>query len=175
MISVVESPGSPKFDKARSICVDSLFFNEDGTIQKVTPTLRGVGVTNASQKIELDRYSHKSDTGVSIAFLDTLNTSKGWKSILDQTNAWIRYNAVDFGGEKYKSVQVKASSQKGSILRIHLDRTDGPLLSEVKIPEGKEWEIVHSPLSEFQPGIHDLVVVLKDNNSIEIDWIRFVK
>ncbi len=25
---------SPKFDKNRSICIDSLFFNEDGTIQK---------------------------------------------------------------------------------------------------------------------------------------------
>jgi hypothetical protein len=29
---------------------------EDGTIQKVIPTLRGVGVTKASQKIQLDRY-----------------------------------------------------------------------------------------------------------------------
>jgi beta-xylosidase len=36
---------SPKFDKNRSIRADSLFFNEDGTIRKVSPTLRGVGIT----------------------------------------------------------------------------------------------------------------------------------
>ncbi len=41
---------SPKFDKSRSICIDSLFFNEDGTIQKVTPTLRGVGKTPCFRK-----------------------------------------------------------------------------------------------------------------------------
>ena len=34
---------SPDFDKNRSIRADRLFFNADGTIQKVIPTLRGVG------------------------------------------------------------------------------------------------------------------------------------
>jgi beta-xylosidase len=42
---------SPHFDKNRSTRIDSLFFNEDGTIRKVIPTLRGAGITNASQKI----------------------------------------------------------------------------------------------------------------------------
>ena len=46
---------SPKFDKNRSICIDSLFFNRDGTIQKVTPTLRGVGATSATEKISVLR------------------------------------------------------------------------------------------------------------------------
>ena len=48
---------SPKFDKNRSICADSLSFNADGTIRRVTPTLRGVGLTSATNKIEIDRYS----------------------------------------------------------------------------------------------------------------------
>ncbi len=164
---------SPQFDKNRSVRIDSLFFNEDGTIRKVIPTLRGAGVTPASQKIEIDRYSLKSGTGVAIAFLDTLNTCKGWKTILDNRNAWIRYNAVDFGIEKLKSVQVKVLSQTGSTLQIHLDNADGPLLSEVKIPGGTDWKTVDSPVLEFPPGIHNLVVVLKDNNPVEIDWIRF--
>jgi hypothetical protein len=74
---------SPYFDKSRSARIDSMFFNEDGTIKKVIPTLRGIGLTNASQKIQIDRYSHISDEGASIAFLDTLNTFEGWKIILD--------------------------------------------------------------------------------------------
>ena len=40
---------SPKFDKNRSIRMDSLFFNTDGSIRKVIPTLRGAGLTLASK------------------------------------------------------------------------------------------------------------------------------
>ena len=44
---------SPNFDKARSIRADSLFFNADGTIKKVIPTLRGIGVTEAAERYRL--------------------------------------------------------------------------------------------------------------------------
>src|ERR1035437_7653995 len=63
---------SPKFDKNRSICADSLFFNNDGTIRKVIPTLRGVGITPATNKIQIDRYSLKSEKGASVTFLTAL-------------------------------------------------------------------------------------------------------
>ena len=164
---------SPKFDKNRSICADSLFFNADGTIQKVTPTLRGVGVTMATDQIEIDRFSSKSETGSSIAFLDSTNTFNGWKTILDRKEAWVKYNTVDFGISKIKLVQVKALSEKGSTLQIRLDRIDGPVIAEVKIPKGKNWNTVQTKVSKFQVGIHHLVVVLKDENRAEIDWIRF--
>jgi hypothetical protein len=164
---------SPGFDKNRSIRVDSLFFNEDGTIKKVTPTLRGVGVTSANQKIEIDRYSLKSESGVSIAFLDSLNTFNGWKTKLGSQNAWIRYNTVDFGSKKLKSVQVKASSQTGGSVQIRLDKADGTLLAQVEIPESDDLITVDTRVLKYHKGIHNLVVVLKDNNPVEIDWIRF--
>jgi hypothetical protein len=164
---------SPGFDKNRSIRVDSLFFNEDGTIKKVTPTLRGVGVTSANQKIEIDRYSLKSESGVSIAFLDSLNTFNGWKAKLGSQNAWIRYNTVDFGSKKLKSVQVKASSQTGGSVQIRLDKADGTLLAQVEIPESDDLITVDTRVLKYHKGIHNLVVVLKDNNPVEIDWIRF--
>ena len=104
---------SPHFDKNRSVRVDSLFFNEDGTIRKVTPTLRGVGITDASRQIQIDRFSLKSSKGSSVAFLDTLNTFGGWKAMLDTANAWVQYNSVDFGGRKFKAVAVRALSATG--------------------------------------------------------------
>lgn len=163
---------SPTFDKNRSICIDSLFFNADGTIRKVTPTRRGVGVTKASQKIEIDRYSQKNDNGVSVAFLDTLNTFDGWKTVLDGKDAWIRYNAIDFGKKKLKTVQTKAVSKTGGTLQIRLDKTDGPLISEIKVSGGYTWSMVDAPVLKHYSGVHDLVVVLKDN-PVEIEWIRF--
>jgi hypothetical protein len=168
-----ENDLSPKFDKNRSVRIDSLFFNEDGTILKVTPTFRGVGVTSVLQKIELDRYSHLSPTGASVAFMDTTNTFNGWKTILSKQNAWITYNAVDFGSRKIKSVQVKAMSQTGGTLQVRLDKADGTLLAEVKVPKGTAWNTVSARMLKYQRGIHNLVVVLKDNNPVEVDWICF--
>jgi hypothetical protein len=168
-----QSQYSPNFDKNRSVQVDSLFFNPDGTIRKVIPTLRGVGVTNATQKIEIDRYSQISESGASIAFIDTLNKFNGWKTIFSKPNAWVRYNTVDFGTGALKSVKVKAASQSGSTIQVRMDKVDGTLIAEVKIPKGSAWTTIDSKLLKKQNGIHNLVVLLKDNNPADIDWITF--
>ncbi|MEO8404232.1 MAG: family 43 glycosylhydrolase, partial [Chitinophagaceae bacterium] len=124
---------SPKFDKARSIRADSLFFDADGSIKKVIPTLRGIGITSASTQIQIDRYSAKSETGASIEFLDTLNRFQGWKTILNKPGSWIRYNSVDFGKANMKAAVIKAKSNTGATVQLRLDKVDGPLLAEVKV------------------------------------------
>ncbi len=163
---------SPKFDKNRSIRVDSLFFEADGKIQKVNPTLRGVGLTKATNQIEIDRYSNISKNGTSIALLDTVNTFKGWKTILKTPEAWVQYNTVDFGSKKLKTVEVKALSENGSTLQIRLDKFDGPVVAEVKVPMGTDWKTVEAKVSKYQAGIHHLFMVLKDS-PVEIDWVKF--
>lgn len=164
---------SPNFDKNRSVRIDSLFFNEDGTIKKVIPTFRGVGITEASEEIQIDRYSLKSNLGSSIDFLDTLNKFDGWKVILNSANAWIQYNSVHFGSNKFTLVNVKALSKNGSALELRIDKADGPIIAYVKIPKRNEWRIINSNLSELQPGIHNLIVQLKNSSKVEIDWIKF--
>jgi hypothetical protein len=164
---------SPHFDKNRSVMIDSLNFNDDGTIKKVIPSLRGAGITDASQKIQIDRYSLKSDEGASITFLDTLNTFGGWKTILDTANAWMQYNGVDFGRNKPKSIDVRASAKTGGTLQVRLDTIDGPIIAQIEIPNSDKFNIVHSPVTEYKPGIHNLIVLLSDNKNVEIDWISF--
>jgi hypothetical protein len=164
---------SPKFDKNRSIRADYLFFNDEGAIQKVIPTLRGVGIANAAREIQIDRYSAISPEGVLVDFVDSEQTHKGWKVSLTAKDAWVQYNRVEFNSDKLNSVKVKASSQTGGILDIRLDRIDGPLVARVDIPKNAEWSVVSTNLSETPSGLHDLVVVLKETNTIEIDWIQF--
>jgi hypothetical protein len=166
---------SPKFDKNRSTRIDSLFFNADGTIQKVVPTLRGVGISDATKKIQIDRYSKISDNGVTVELIDTLNTFAGWKTIFSNQNSWIQYDAVDFGKEKLKKVQVNALSSSAGTLQIRLDKVDGTIIAEVKIPKLENWKVIETKISKFQAGKHNLFLVLKDSNSVEIDWIQFVK
>ncbi len=164
---------SPNFDKNRAVRIDSLFFNDDGSIRKVAPTLRGVGVTEASREIQIDRYSAKSERGVTIEFLDTVNTFGGWKSVLDTAGAWIQYNSVDFGKSPLRSVSVRVRSTTGGSLQIRQDKPDGSLLAHVAVPKGQEWRVVKSDLSNVQPGIHNLFVLLEQDAVVEVDWISF--
>jgi hypothetical protein len=163
---------SPKFDKARSIRTDSLFFNTDGTIKQVIRTLRGIGITDATKEIQIDRFSAKSNEGASIDFLDTTNRFEGWKTILDKPDAWIQYNSVDFGKKILKTISVRAVSKTGGTLQIRVNDIGGPVIAEVKIPKGDQWNVVKGALSIFRSGIHNLFAVLKDGN-VEIDWINF--
>lgn len=164
---------SPQFDKARSIRADYLFFNPEGSIQKVIPTLRGVGNTKASAQIQIDRYSEISDKGVSISFLDSQNSFKGWKTVFNQSGGWIQYNNVDFGQKKLKSVTVKAFSEKGGVLQIALKEKKQIIIAEVIIPKGSNWTEIKSPLLKMESGMQNLVVLSKGKNQIEADWIKF--
>jgi hypothetical protein len=164
---------SPQFDKNRSIRIDSLFFNTDGTIQKVIPTLRGVGLTPANRLIQIDRYSRKSVKGVSITFLDTGEKSSGWKTLLEGAGAWVQYNSVDFGKKPVKTISVKALSPTGGTLQIHTQGIDGPLVATAIVPKSKEWTIIKAPVAKFRPGIQNLFVTLTKDKAVEVDWIRF--
>jgi hypothetical protein len=164
---------SPKFDKNRSARIDSLFFNADGTIQKVVPTFRGVGVTRASQQIEIDRYSLISDSGASVAFLDTLKPFNGWKARLYAKDAWIQYNSVDFGIKPLKAIRVRVSSKTGGVLQIRLDDPKGPVIAQVVIHEGDAWKTIQAPVDRLKTGIRNLVVSLIDDHPVEVDWISF--
>ncbi|GEC71460.1 hypothetical protein FFL01_09990 [Flavobacterium flevense] len=165
---------SPTFDKARSIRADSLSFNSDGTIKKVIPTLRGIGITNALKEIQIDRYSKISEKGASIVFIDPLDSFKGWKTVLNSSEGWIQYDAVDFGKKALKSVIVKAMSSTGGVLQIRTKGENGELIAEVKIPESTDWKEIKVPVTKFKKGIQNLYVTLEENNKeVEVDWIRF--
>jgi hypothetical protein len=162
---------SPKFDKNRSVRIDSMFFNTDGSIKKVNPTLRGVGLTKASSDIQIDRYSRISDKGVMIAFNDSLNTFKGWKTIFNGPNAWVQYNSVDFGKGSFKIIEANVFAPNGGTFEVHLDKADGPVVSVVNVPKGVGFGKITAKAVNLK-GIHNLILVSKAS-PIEVDWIRF--
>jgi hypothetical protein len=164
---------SPNFDKNRAVRADYLYFNKDGTIQKVIPTLRGVGIADAKSKIQIDRYSAISQEGVSASFLNSTNTFAGWKISFAGTNAWVRFDRVDFGKNKLKSVNVRSASPTGGTVQIHLDKPDGPVLATVKVGETSNWDINSSKLARVPTGVHDLVITQNKTDQVDIDWISF--
>jgi hypothetical protein len=164
---------SPSFDKHRSIRADKLFFNADGTIQKVTPTLRGVGLVQASREIQIDRYSAMSPDGIAIGFLDDGNPHAGWKTTFGAANSWVRFNEVDFGRGAQKKILARAKSSGGGALEIRVDEPDGPLLGRVKVGAGNDWDTVRAAGKKIPSGVHDVFVIQAGGAPLEVDWISF--
>ncbi|MGN0047566.1 MAG: glycosyl hydrolase family 8 [Bacteroides sp.] len=163
---------SPEFDKNRSVRVDSLHFNPDGTIQKVIPTLRGVGLTDARGHIQMDRYS-ACGNGASIAFLDTDHKFEGWKSCLPRSGAWMQYNRVDFGSRPVQQVTARVIAPSGGVLQVRTDGKNGPVIASIRLPRCREWQEVSAALQHVPVGIQDLCLSLQKGNKVEVDWIGF--
>ena len=164
---------SPSFDKRRSIRADKLFFNADGTIQKVTPTLRGVGLVQATSQIQIDRYSATSGEGVAVSFLDDANPHAGWKTKFGSANSWVRFNNVDFGKGAQKKVDVRAKTSGKGTLEVRLDKPDGPLLARVRVGNGVDWNTTSASAKKIPAGVHDLVVIQVGTEPVEVDWLGF--
>jgi hypothetical protein len=164
---------SPSFDKHRSIRADKLFFNSDGTIRKVVPTLRGVGLVHATSHIQIDRYSARSDAGVAVSFLDAANPHAGWKTTFTAARSWVRFNEIDFGSGAQKSIEVRARAPGGGALDIRLDQQDGPVLARVDVGHETGWKIASAAASSIPAGVHDLVITQAGAEAVEVDWVSF--
>ena len=164
---------SPSFDKNRAIRADKLFFNADGTIRKVIPTLRGVGLVEAKAPIQIDRYSGKSDEGVAVSFLDEANPHAGWKTTFSAAKSWVRFNEVDFARGAQKTIDVRAKTVDGGALEIRLDGQDGPVIGRVEVGPGAEWKTASAGARSVPAGVHDLVVTRVGDKAVEVDWVSF--
>jgi len=164
---------SPNFDKNRSVKADKLFFNEDGTIQKVIPTHRGIGIADAKNKVQIDRYSEISKEGLKVDFLDAKNTFEGWKVQFTEKDAWVQYNDVEFGKTALKAINVRAMSATGGTIEIRVDKADGPVVARVDIGKSDDWKVVNAKLSNAPTGLHNLYVSMPAKNDVEVDWVSF--
>jgi beta-xylosidase len=157
---------SPHFDKNRSARIDKIHFNEDGTIQKVTPTWRGVGITKAADEIQIDRYSEISAAGAAIAYIDTTNYFAGWKSVLSAPKAYIQYNDVDFGTTAPSSVSAQILNGSGKLSV----KIDGKTVAQMNV---KSAGLLTVQVKNVPQGVHNLTVASDAKGTVEIDWIKF--
>ena len=162
---------SPDMDKRRSARIDKVTFNPDGTINKVKPTLRGVGKSDARKRIQIDRYSEVSPKGVDVKYLDPNDTFKGWAATFSKAGSWLQYDRVEFGNRPVKEVTMKIKSQKGCVFKIN--DSDGKLIANVSIKPANDWQTVSTPVSYSPKGTTDLTLTMTKGSNAEIDWIGF--
>lgn len=164
---------SPTFDKNRSARADKLYFNADGTIRKVVPTLRGVGLVDANGQIQIDRYSATSGKDVVVSFLDEKNTFAGWKTTFTAPQSWVRFDEVDFGKGRQKTVELRAKAAGPATLEIRLDNLGGAVLGRVEVAASADWKPVSAKVKQVPKGVHDLIVTQAGGGAVDVDWVTF--
>ena len=179
---------SPRDDKRRSVCIEKLYFNPDGTIQEVKPTMRGAGINEATEKIEIDRYSEASND-VTTSLIDTVNTFRSYQATLPVKGSWIKYNDVNFDclTEGYLIVNAKAASN--TTLYVREKAANGKIIAKIDMtvkpesPAGapamfrrdfsNQWLTLTAPLEYMPKGVTDLVITCEGDAGVSVDWIQF--
>ena len=179
---------SPRDDKRRSVCIEKLFFNPDGTIQEVKQTMRGVGINQATEKIEIDRYSSASDD-VTTQLIDTVNTFRSFQANLPKKGSWICYKDIDFSclDDGYLVISAKASDNTAFYIREK--SANGKIIAKIDMtvkpetPAGmpamfrrdysNQWLTMTAPLAYPLKGVSDLVITCEGDAGVSVDWIQF--
>lgn len=179
---------SPRDDKRRSVQIDKLYFNPDGTIQEVKKTMRGVGINQATERIEIDRYSEAS-SDVTTQLIDTVNTFRSYEATLPAKGSWIKYKDIDFSCLTDGYVLVSAKAAGNTKFFIREKDANGKILAEIDMtvkpetPAGmpamfrrdfsNQWLTQTAALNYTPKGVSDLVITCEGDAGISVDWIQF--
>jgi arabinoxylan arabinofuranohydrolase len=166
-------PGGGGFH--RSVCVDELKFNPDGSVIQMNMTKEGVapvGTLNPYQRVEAETIAWESG-------VETTNNSAVGVHVTDITNGdYIKVCAVDFGTkgalEFFASV---AGVTDDSAIELRLDEPSGEVIGTLKIkPTGglDKWK-TQSCRVKGAKGVHDLYLKFTggDGLLLNFDWWKF--
>ena len=175
---------SPNDDKRRSVCVEKVTFNADGTIQEVKQTLRGVGIAPATSRLDVDRYSTAS-AGVTTALIDTVKKFQGYQATLPKKGSWLSFGDVDFSGvESSGYVIVRVSAKGNTEFCLREKNAKGKVIARIPMTvitemgqfrrdQSGQWLTLTAPIEYLPKGLTDLVVTSEGEPEMSIDWVQF--
>ena len=177
---------SPNDDKRRSARIDRVSFNADGTINLVRPTLRGVGINKATERIEVDCSGNAPER----SFVDTLNYLSGYCATLPRKGSSLTYEGVDFSmlrnspwGQPDAYVVVKAKAQANTAFTIRENSAKGRVIARVPVTvvqemgrfrrdQSGQWLTLTVPVTYLPKGVASLALTC-EGEGVSIDWLQF--
>lgn len=165
-----------KHHERRSVCVEELTYNPDGTIVEV-PWWSETGIKPADVLNPFKRTEAET-----IAWSEGLHTTKGLNGmyVTDiDNNDHLKVKAVDFGKGAKKFEASVAGVSSGAVIEIRVDSLTGPLLGAltVKSTGGADKWTTQALKIKKQAGVHDVYFVFKGKGSslLNFDWWKFSK
>lgn len=178
---------TPKFYERRSVDMDEMVYNPDGTIQNreyfSVEGPKQIGSLDPFTRVEAETMAWSE--GIKTMFETEWEGDFDWargKKIADRlfvtsihNGDYIKVQGVDFGTGA-KSVEVSTASIYGGQIEIHTGKVDGPVIATVDIDTSRElgiWKTFTSPVNKVS-GVHDLYFVFKgDKDLFNFDWWKF--
>lgn len=154
----------------RSVNVDRLEYNSDGTIKEVNagragaPQLKTVNAFNINQAEMFDE-----EHGI-----ETENSSDGTLNVMMGTGDWIKVSGVNFGNGA-QELKLRAASDTGSSLDVILDSLNHSPVATIDIDDTGGWQTWQTQLSALNntvSGVHD--VYLRANGWHNLNWYQFI-
>jgi len=176
-----------KHYERRSICVEKMTYNQDGSIQKLpwwsVEGVQQLGTLNPYVKTEAETiaFSEGVKTEKATEWERNVSWNKG-KKIADRmfvtsihNGDYLKVRGADFS-KGATSVEVSVASLNGGKIEIHTDKINGPVVGVIDIKttgEGDVWKTVTAPVKNTK-GIHDLYFVFRGEKELfNFDWWRF--
>jgi arabinoxylan arabinofuranohydrolase len=176
-----------KHYERRSICLEQLTYNADGTIHMLpfwsTTGVKQIGSLNPYNRIEAETMAYSE--GVKTDMVTEWERNVSWnrgKKITDRVfvtsihnGDFTKVQGVDFS-KGASTVDVSVASLRGGKIEIHTDKVDGPVLATINVTtsgEGDNWKTITTPVENIQ-GVYDLYFVFKGEKDLfNIDWWKF--
>lgn len=181
---------TPKFYERRSVDVDEIIYQPDGTIQNLKYWSIGgpeqQGTVNPFARIEAETmaWSEGVKTRAETEWEGDFDWARGEK-IADRLfvtainhGDYVNVRGVDFS-EGAKSVEVSISPIYGGRIEIRADKMDGPIIATVTVDTvGQEgiWSKLTSPVNANVKGVHDIYFIFTGQKDLfYFDWWKFKK
>jgi len=177
-----------KFYERRSVDMDEIVYNPDGTIQNrhywSDDGAEQVGTLNPFKRVEAETMAWSE--GVKTRFETEWEGDFEWargKKIADRlfvtsihNGDYIMVKGVDFS-EGAESIEISAASLYGGKIEIVIDKIDGPIIATVDVNSSREggiWRIITAPVKNNIKGVHDLFFVFRGEKDLfNLDWWKF--
>ncbi len=176
-----------KHYERRSVCVEKMSYNKDGTIPKLRfwpeRGVKQIGTLNPYNKVEAETIAFSEGVKTEKATEWERNISWNKGKMIDErlfvssinNGDYIKVQGVDFS-KGASSIEVSVASLKGGKIEIHTDKISGPLLGVVNVTasgQGDIWKTITTPVKNIS-GIHDLFFVFKGEKELfDFDWWKF--
>ena len=166
-------PGGGGF--TRSVCVDELKFNPDGSISPFDMTKEGpapVAALDPRQRTEAETIAWESG-------IETEPSSQGGMAVCDIDDGdFIQVRNADFGATSPRTFLASVAAERaGGTIEVRLDSATGPKVATLKVDATggpNAWKTLHASAAGAT-GVHDLFFVFGTAGKarFKFDWWKF--
>ena len=175
--------GAPD-NKRRQIFMEYLYFNADGTIKFITPSMQGVVAPglptptpiplSAYNQIEAESFNNQSGIQTETCSDTGGGLNVGWI----ENGDYMVYSNVNFGSGASSFQARVASANSGGNIEIRLDSVSGPLVGTCAVAGTGGWQtwVTKSCSISGANGTHNLYLKFTGGSGtlFNINWFKFI-